>query len=144
MRNDDHFCFDIDNTIAQSDDVMREVIARVTKNRVKLDYEDVVTFNYYECRDLNGNRISKEEWSVVHSVFSDEENLLAISASSGAVEGLRKLSDYGTIHLATSRLPKARKATIEWLEQNRFPTHDLHFFTPWRKACRTKKFRGCC
>src|SRR6516165_12538854 len=66
-----HFCIDIDNTIAQTDEVMRRVIADFTKGRVKLDYDGIVTFNYHECRDQHGNQITKAEWKQVHDLFSE-------------------------------------------------------------------------
>lgn len=135
-----HFCIDIDNTIAQTDKVMRRVIAEVTADRVQLEYDDVVTFNYYECRDSRGNRITKDEWKVVHDRYSDPDHLLTVEPMPGAVEGLRKLAEIGTVHLATSRLPKARKATIEWLEQHQFPAHDLHFLRHGEKHAALKRF----
>ena len=58
-----HFGIDIDNTIAKTDAVMRQVIAAVTGGWVQLEYDDIVTFNYYECRDLKGNGITKDEWT---------------------------------------------------------------------------------
>ena len=40
---------------------------------------------------------------------------------------LKRLAQKFDLHLATSRLPKARRVTIEWLEKHDFPAHDLHF-----------------
>ena len=121
------FCIDIDNTIAQTDKVMRELIAEVTEQRVQLNHEDIVTFNYYECRDGRGNRISKEEWNEVHDRFSESENVMRIEPITDAVEGLRQIAEHGHVHLATSRLRKARAATVQWLDHHGFPDHDLHF-----------------
>jgi hypothetical protein len=46
----------------------------------------------------------------------------------GAVEALGRLVKHGTVHLVTSRLPQARKATIDWLTEREFPEScDLHF-----------------
>lgn len=139
-RSAHHFCIDIDNTIAQSDVVMRRVIADVTNGRVQLEYDDIVTFNYYECRDSKGNRITKTEWTAVHNRYSDPDYLLAVEPLLGALEGLRKLAECGTIHLATSRLPKARKTTIDWLERHGFPDHDLHFLRHGEKHAALKRF----
>jgi hypothetical protein len=122
-----HTCIDIDNTIAQTDVVMRRMIAEVTDPRVQLEYEDVVTFNDYECRDANGNRISKDEWTAVHDQFSEPRHLLSVEPLPGAIEGIRTVAAHGVVHLATSRLPKARKTTIEWLEKHDLSGHDLHF-----------------
>jgi uncharacterized HAD superfamily protein len=135
-----HFCIDIDNTVAQSDAVMRRVIADFTEGRVELDYEGIVTFNYYECRDLRGNQITREEWNQVHELYSDPKYLMSIAPMSGAVEGLRRLAERGIVHLATSRLPKARKTTLEWLEHHSFPPHDLHFLRPGEKHAVLKGF----
>jgi len=40
---------------------------------------------------------------------------------------MHQLARKATLHIATSRLPKARRTTIEWLEKYCFPDHDLHF-----------------
>lgn len=122
-----HFCIDIDNVIARTDDVMRQVIAEYTGNRVRLAYEHVQEFNYYDCKDEAGNSISKEEWRHVHELFSEPRYLWLIQPVPGAVEGLRRLAKRGTLHFATSRLPKSRRVTVEWLENHGFPPHDLHF-----------------
>ena len=136
-----HLCIDIDNTIAQTDAVMRRVIADVTGGRVRLEYEDVVTFNYHECRDPNGNRITKDEWNRVHDRYSDPDYLLAVEPMPGVVAGLRRLVERGAvIHFATSRLRKARKTTIEWLEARGFPDHDLHFLRHGEKHAALKRF----
>jgi uncharacterized HAD superfamily protein len=120
-------CFDIDNVIAQTDEVMRKVISDYTGGRVQLAYADVKEFNYYECEDKNGNRITKEEWKQVHGLFSEPRYLWQIQPMPGAIEGLHLLAKSATLHLATSRLRKARRATVEWLEEHGFPDHDLHF-----------------
>ena len=120
-------CIDIDNVLAKTDQVMRRVIAKVTKKRVRLKYEEVVEFNYYECEDEQQERISKKEWIQVHDLFSEPRYLRAIEPMPGAIYGLRRLARRGTIHLATSRIRKARKATVEWLDNHGFPDHYLHF-----------------
>lgn len=135
-----HFCIDIDNTIAKTDVVMRKVIADLTDGRVQLEYDDIVTFNYYECRDSNGNRITKDEWKVVHDRFSDPDYLLTVEPMPEVVNRLHTLAEHGTIHFATSRLAKARKTTIEWLEQHGFPDHDLHFLRHGEKHAALKRF----
>jgi uncharacterized HAD superfamily protein len=135
-----HFCIDIDNTIAQTDKVMRRVIAEVTEGRVQLEYDDVVTFNYYECRDSKGNRITKDEWKVVHNRFSDESYLLSVEPLPKAVDTIHALAEHGVVHLATSRLPKARKTTIEWLAIHGLLSHDLHFLRHGEKHAALKRF----
>lgn len=134
------FCIDIDNVIAQTDQVVRRVIATLTKGRVRLEYEDIVEFNYYECEDEQRNRISKKEWIQVHDLFSEPRCLRGIEPMPGAIYGLRRLAKRGTIHLATSRLRKARKATVEWLDKHAFPDHDLHFLKHREKHASLQRF----
>jgi hypothetical protein len=131
---------DIDNTIAQTDVVMRRVISEFTSGRVQLDYEGVVTFNYHECRDPAGNRITREEWNAIHVRFSEPDNLMSIEPMPGVIESLTSLAEHGVVHLATSRLPSARATTIRWLEHHRFPRHDLHFLRHGEKHAALKRF----
>ena len=84
-----HYCIDIDNVIARTDEVMRRVISDFTGGRVALEYDDIVTFNYHECRGPNGNRITKEEWKQIHNQFSESQNIMNIEPMPGAVEALR-------------------------------------------------------
>lgn len=136
-----HYCVDIDNVIGQTDAIMRRVIAEVTAGRVALDYEDIVTFNYHECRDSKGNRISKEEWKQVHDRFSEPQNIMSIEPMPGAVEAIGRLVNHGTVHLVTSRLPQARKPTIDWLIEREFPDScDLHFLKHGEKHAALKRF----
>lgn len=120
-------CVDIDNVIAQTDEVMRRVIQEYTRGRVQLSYEDIKHFNYYECTDKNGNGISKEDWKPVHDLFSEPLYLSDIRPFSGAIEGLHVLARETKLHIATSRLRKARRTTVEWLDKFGIPDHDLHF-----------------
>jgi uncharacterized HAD superfamily protein len=134
-------CIDIDNVIAQTDAVMRRVIQEYTGGRVTLDYEDIKEFNYHECKDAAGQAISYQEWKAVHEEFSSLENLMVIQPYSGVQEVFRKLSQTFTIHLATSRLHKARQATIVWLEQHQFPDpYDLHFLRYGEKHAALSRF----
>jgi uncharacterized HAD superfamily protein len=121
------FCVDIDNVVASTDAVMRQVIEDFTDGRVRLSYDDVVRFNYFECRDSSGRGITRDEWRAVHDLFSEPRYLWLCQPRDGAVEALRELAEYGRIHIATSRLPKARRVTFEWLESHRVPLHALHF-----------------
>ncbi len=120
-------CVDIDNVLARTDEVMREVIREWTQGRVELAYEDIKRFNYWECRDTNGNSITRDDWRKVHEEFSQPKYLSAIQPIEGAVETLKNLSQFYDLHLATSRLASARLATVEWLARHSFPKHDLHF-----------------
>jgi uncharacterized HAD superfamily protein len=121
-----NFCIDIDNVIAQTDSVMRKVISEYTGGRVQFAYEDVKEFDYHKL-NKNGDSISKDDWQAIHQMFSEPRYLLEITPTPGAIEGLHQLARKATIHIATSRLRKARRATLEWLEKYGFPDHDLHF-----------------
>jgi uncharacterized HAD superfamily protein len=135
-----HFCIDIDNVIAQTDEVLRRVIKDFTKGRVQLTYEDIVTFNYYECRDARGNQITEQEWKDVHDLFSEHKYLMQIRPMPGAIDGLRRIAERGTVHLVTTRLRKGRKATFEWLDVHAFPDHDLHFLKHGEKHLSLRPF----
>jgi uncharacterized HAD superfamily protein len=135
-----HFCIDIDNVVARTDEVMRQVIEEYTGGRVRLAYEHIKEFNYHECKDDRGNSITREDWRKVHELFSEPRYLWLIQPVSGAVEGLRQLADRSTVHFATSRLPKARRTTVEWLENHSFPPHDLHFLKHGEKHASLRPF----
>ncbi len=128
-----HLCFDIDNVLAQTDQAMRKVIREFTRGRVDLEYEHVIDFAYYECKDAGGNSITRGEWAEIHELFSEPEILLTIQPFTGVQANLRHLSEEYEIHFATSRLPKARRTTIEWLERHAFPAHNLHFLKHGKK-----------
>lgn len=125
--NKPRLCVDIDNVIAQTDEVMRRVIHDYTKGRVNLEYEDVVRFEYHECTDKNGQSISEPDWKVVHEWFSRRENLLSIRPYPGVEGHLGRLAERFDLHFVTTRLGPARQCTVEWLGEHRFPTHYLHF-----------------
>lgn len=135
-----HFCIDIDNVVAATDEVMRKVIADYTSGRVQLAYQDVKEFNYYECRDTNGHGITSEEWKHVHQLFSEPPYLWMIRPVPDAVDGLRRLAERATLHIATSRQAKARRVTVEWLENYGFPAHDLHFLRHGEKHASLRVF----
>lgn len=121
-------CIDIDNVIAQTDEVIRDVIREHTGGWVNFDYEHIQKFDYHECRDANGHQITSEDWKTIHRMFSERARLLSVKPYPFVQTRLRELSNTFTIHLATSRLPKARRATVEWLERHCFDlVYDLHF-----------------
>lgn len=120
-------CIDIDNVIARTDEVMRQVIHEFTDGRVKFKYNNIVEFDYCKCKDGNGETITKDEWKKIHEVFSEPRYLWKIQPWPDVQRHLKRLTKEFAIHLATSRLPKARRITIEWLENHGFPSHDLHF-----------------
>jgi len=137
-----HFCIDIDNVIAQTDRVMRKVIAEHTNGRVQLEYSDIVDYDYYKCADRNDNKITPAEWRAIHLLFSEKRNLWQVEPTSGAVQGLQRLAEKAVLHFATARLPKARAVTIEWLADYEFPKHDLHFLQHGEKHSSLRPFRA--
>ena len=120
-------CLDLDNVLARTDDVIRKVIREYTDGRVLLEYENVVEFDYHRCVDRNGNSISRDEWKEIHHLFTKPSYLWRVEPVEGIQRYLDALEPAFDIHIATARLPEARRVTVEWLEDHRFPRHDLHF-----------------
>jgi uncharacterized HAD superfamily protein len=133
-------CLDIDNCLARTDEVMRQLIREYTGGRVCLEYEHIARFNYYECADGGGNKITKDEWNEVHKIFSLPENILRLDPLDGALDSMRQLAESFNLHLTTSRRPEARRPTIEWLEMHKFPKHDLHFLGHGEKHASLARF----
>ena len=121
-------CMDIDNVIARTDEVMREVIREHSMDSVDLTYEDIVHFDYWKCEDSLGRSFHKSEWEKIHEEFT-RKYLPKISPYENARECLIKISERFEIHLATSRLKIGRKHTVEWLAQHDIPYRGLHFVT---------------
>ncbi len=134
-----HLCIDIDNVIARTDDVVRAIIAEVTNGEVNLKYDDITTYNYYECQcagpDGGTIGISREQWRTVHDLLSQRSRLLSLKPMARAAEALNELASGCDIHFVTSRLRHShtRTTTIEWLHRHGFPEHDLHFVSHMRK-----------
>jgi uncharacterized HAD superfamily protein len=57
-----------------------------------------------------------------------------------AVESLFALAETFRLHFATSRLAKARGATVKWLREHGFPDHDLHFLKHGEKHSSLGRF----
>ena len=133
-------CLDIDNCLARTDEVMRQLVRDYTQGRVNLECEDIKQFNYYECKDSRGNSITKPEWDEVHKTFSQPENILRLAPLEGVPGCLRQLGEFFGLHLATTRRPEARRPTIEWLEKYEFPKHDLHFLGHGEKHASLARF----
>lgn len=140
MSNKGRICIDIDNVVAQTDEVMRAVIRNCTAGRVNLRYDDIKDYDYWKCADAEGNSLERDEWNVVHAIFSTPRYLWAVEPVDGVARHLFALADAFDLHLATSRLPAARRTTVEWLEYHKFPTHDLHFLKHRKKHCSLGQF----
>lgn len=119
-------CIDIDNVIARTDEVLREVIRKCSKDRVDLGYEDVVCFDYWLCRDSAGRRFNKDEWKEIHRTFILND-LTRIVPMQNVQAYLERLMQRFEIHLATSRPEEGREDTLRWLREHHIPYHHLHF-----------------
>lgn len=119
-------CIDIDNVIAETDEVMRSVIRTHSRQGVNLRYEDVVCFDYWLCSDSQGRRIDRDEWRLIHEEFTSN-HLARILPAERVQEHLQLLAQNFDIHLATSRLEHGHESTREWLETHSIPHHHLHF-----------------
>lgn len=127
-------CIDIDNVIAGSDSLMREIIREQTGGRVNLAYEEVKHFDYRQCVDSLGQSLCRgdeergtpDEWLVTHNVFS--RRVGELMPYPGIQRTLSRLSERFELHFATSRLSMARTATSQWLADHEFPDDiRLHF-----------------
>jgi uncharacterized HAD superfamily protein len=133
-------CIDIDNVITQTDRRIREIIREVTSNRVDYEYGDIVNFNYFDCTDKNGNRISREEWHLAHEIFSNSDVILSLKPIIGALRNIGILARKAEIHFVTSRLPSAQTSTAEWLHHNGIGDSKLHFCEHRTKHLLKQKF----
>ena len=127
MTGKPRLCIDIDNVLAQTDAVMRDVIRECTGGRVHLAYEHVRHFDYDMCLDAQGHSISKDEWRRIHEVFSAPQHIARIDLADGSRAALDRLADRYELHIVTSRLRKAWGATLDWLEDKGLPADALHF-----------------
>lgn len=119
-------CLDIDNVIARTDEVLREVIRECSNEHVDLTYEDVVCFDYWLCRDTSGRRFGKAEWGKIHRSFI-RNDLMRIAPVKNVQSFLTRLRERFEIDLATSRPQEGREDTRKWLRKHDIPYHDLHF-----------------
>lgn len=125
-------CVDIDNTIADTDPVLRRVIRRVSHDRVRLAHEDVVCYEYWRCRDSRGHRLTPREWRKVVEEFH-RERLEEIAPFPGIVDHLAQLGELFKVHLATSRDLAGARSTEAWLRRHGIPHDRLHFVRPGEK-----------
>jgi len=125
-------CIDIDNVLSQSDKVMRQLIHEHTG--VKLEYTHIVHYEYHRCRDDHGRSITSDEWHAVHDAFSDPDVIRSLDPIADVQVHLSDLVEYYELNLVTSRMAHAHAATREWLQQNQFPPHALHFIRRGSKS----------
>lgn len=140
-ENKKRLCIDIDNVLAQTDVLMRKIIKDETKSRVCLAYKDITYFEYEKCTDVNGNKITDEEWHRVHDKFSEETNIMSLQPFPNVQAHLENLIKLGyELHLVTSRKDNAHIPTTKWLEKYKFPNHKLHFVKHREKHFIREKF----
>lgn len=132
-------CVDIDNVVAKTDEVMRKVIHAHSRCQVDLSYEDVVCFEYWNCRDKDGQRFDKSEWPAIHEEFT-HNNLLEILPFDKVDRYLEIISGRFTVHLATSRLDDGQETTRVWLRRHGIPYEELHFVPEGTKHLIDKQF----
>ncbi len=125
-RTERAICVDIDNTIADTDSVLRRLIRQVSHDRVRLAHEDVVCYEYWKCRDARGHRLTPREWRKVVDRFH-RDRLEEIPPFPGVAEHLARLGQRFEIHLATTRDPVGEAATRIWLRRHGIPHDRLHF-----------------
>jgi len=119
-------CVDIDNVIAKTDVVMRQVILANSSSQVDLGYEDVVCFEYWKCRDRLGRRLDHSEWKKIHEEFT-RNHLMHISPFDNISHHLESIGKKFNVHLATSRLDDGQEYTRLWLRQHSISFDKLHF-----------------
>jgi len=132
-------CVDIDNVIAKTDEVMREVIRAHSRLHVDLAYDDVVCFEYWMCRDRAGRRFDKNEWKKIHKEFT-HSYLLQILPFDNIARYLKTIGGKFDVHLATSRLDDGQEATRVWLDQHSIPYRKLHFVPEGTKHLINEQF----
>lgn len=132
-------CVDIDNVIARTDEVMREVIKLCSKDQVDLRYEDIVEFDYWECVDRHGRSFCKAEWHGIHLEFT-RNHIHRIQPFDKVREHLLQLAQKFEIHIATSRLSEGHDATREWLLTHKIPFTRLHFVDHRKKHLISEPF----
>lgn len=105
---------------------MRRLICSVSCGRVNLDHEDVICYEYWKCRDADGNRLTSDEWKKAVSDFH-REGLLDALPLTGAIAQLKRLREVFEIYLVTSRDSATAALTKSWLTQHEIPHDRLHF-----------------
>ena len=83
---------DIDNVLCRTDEYMRQLIREATAGRVNYAYEDIREFDYRNCEDAKGEKVSKDEWKVAHDErFSRAEVVSSLPPITTSVAEMRLL-----------------------------------------------------
>ena len=123
---------DIDNVLSDTDTVIRQVAYDHTNGRVRLDYEDVVAFDYRECKDKRGNSMSTPEWNAIHDAVM-VNHAAEFAPLDGAIDAVTRLADHFNLLIVTSRPQHVAEITQRWLATQGFPDHELLFSEPGGK-----------
>lgn len=124
---------DIDDCVADSGGVLRDIIRVVTKDRVQLKYEHILDYDYTNNKDAEGNSIDRRAWDEAHDIFSTPEVLSKIEPFPDAVPAIKELQQVFDVHFITTRLHKSRIPTIQWLDRLGTGPYSVHFVEKRRK-----------
>jgi hypothetical protein len=124
MRMKPKLCVDIDNVMGRTDDVIREMlrvatISEANPTGIKLEYEDVVHFDYPLNHNYLGQSVSDKIWKEVHEKFLDpnSNSLELIQPMPCVLQNLREIANDWDILIVTSRKDKALGKTRLWIEK---------------------------
>ncbi len=119
---------DLDNVLCRTDECMRELIREVTGGRVSYAYENIREFDYRNCIDAKGERVTSQEWHLAHTVrFSRAEVVAKLLPVPGANEQMQQLASSFDVAYITGRKPWLQEATQTWLKSNGFPDGPVVF-----------------
>jgi cytidine deaminase len=119
---------DIDNVLCRTDECIRGLLCDVSGKRVNYAYEDIREYDYRNCTDAKGAKVTREEWRVAHDErFSRAEVVSALAPIPGAIEEMRRLAGRFDVAYITGRQPRLQEATQQWLTRNGLPDGPVLF-----------------
>jgi cytidine deaminase len=125
---------DVDNVLCLTDERIRKLIYEVSDGRVNYSYEDIREFDYRNCSASSGEKVTKEEWRVVHDErFSRSEVVSTVGPIPGAIEEMRRLTERFDVAYITGRKPWLQEATQQWLTSSGFPGGPVLFASRGQK-----------
>ena len=113
---------DIDNVIADTEKELRRLIRE--KMGLVLAREDITSYTLEGVRGL-----TRDDLDGIFEEFKDGGIFLGLDVIEGARETLERLAVRHRVVLVTSRPRTVEDKTLEWLERERIPFHELHFAT---------------
>lgn len=113
---------DVDNVLSGTDERMRALIEQVTGGRVRLAYEHMRAWDYRECEDASGQRVTEAEWRAVHDEgFAVADVVAALGPLDRAAEEMGRLAATFDVSYVTARPAALQPATQGWLSAHGFP-----------------------